>query len=130
LIKSEALSTGANDTLSCRLGESKSADRHLGAFQHTDIVSDLSDNNSGLSILVGHVFGKTVKANRGLIDLAHVKTLQYCGAKLGISSSGQKLVQLDQKTVVRVLGLDNLHGALMPRAASSGFQINTHFVVC
>jgi len=67
-----------------------------------------------------------VETNWGLVYLTHVQTLQDSRAKVGLSSSGQELVQLDQESVVRILGLYNLHRGLVPRAATAGLQVNTH----
>ena len=55
-----------------------------------------------------------------------MKALQHGSAEFRVCSSRQELVQLDQKAVVRVLGLDDLHGGLVANTATSGFQINTH----
>ena len=126
LVECQAFSSGSNNALSGTLCEAKGAYGHLGAFQHTDIIGNLCDNNSSLSFLLGHVLGKSVESHRGLVDLTHVKTLQDSRAELGVGSAGQELVKLDQESVVRVLGLNNLHGALVPRAATACLQIDTH----
>ena len=55
LIKCEAFSAVGDNALAGILGESKCADGHLWALDHADIISYLSDNNSNLSLLVGHV---------------------------------------------------------------------------
>jgi len=70
-----------------------------------------------------------MKANRGLVYFAHMKTLQDCGTELGVRSAIKELVQLNQEPVVGVLRLDLLHGAFVPRAASTCFQIDTHFLL-
>jgi hypothetical protein len=129
LVKSDALSSGSQDTLSSILGKSERTDRHLGAFKHTDIVSNLSNNNGSLAILLRHVLSKTVKTHRRLVNLTHVQTLQYGGAESGLRSASEELVQLDQELGVRILALELLHGALVPHAASAGFQIDTHDLI-
>ena len=126
LVKGETFSSGGNDTLAGVFGEGKGADGHLGAFHHTNIVRDLSDNDSDLTILVDHVLGKTVEANWWLVHLAHVKALHNGGTKFRIGTARQEFVKLDQKLVVRVLGLDDLGRDRVPCTASTGFQINTH----
>jgi hypothetical protein len=126
LVKSDALTTGSQDALSRILGKSKSTDRHLRAFNHTDIVSYLSDNHGSLAFLLAHVLRKTVKTHWGLVDLTHVQTLQDSCAESRVSSAREELVELDQKLGVRILTLELLHGALVPHAASAGFQIDTH----
>jgi hypothetical protein len=127
LIECQAFSTSGDNSLSGIFSETKSADRHFRALQHAHIVGYLSNENSGLSFLLRHILRKSVKTNRRLIDLTHVKALQDSCTELGLGSARQELVELDQETVVRILGLDNLHGALVPRAASTSFQIDTHF---
>jgi hypothetical protein len=129
LIKSDALSTGSNDTLSSILGKSKSADRHLRAFNHTDIVGDLSNNHGSLTILLTHVLRKTVETHRRLVDLTHVQTLQDGSTESRVRSASEELVELHQKLGVRVLTLELLHGALVPHAASASFQIDTHDLI-
>lgn len=109
LIESDALSTSGDDTLAGILGERKGADAHLGALHHTDIISDLSDDNGNLSVLVGHVLGKTVEANGWGVDLRHVQTLGDSGAESGVGTTSEELIKLDEKTVVGVLRLDHLH---------------------
>lgn len=67
-----------------------------------------------------------MKTHWGPVDLAHVQPLEHRLTELGVCPTSQELVQLDQQSVVRVLGLDDLHGALVPHTASTSFQINTH----
>lgn len=92
LVEGEALSTSCDDTLASILSEGKSADTHLGAFEHTDIIGDLTNNYSDLAVLVGHVLGKTMEANRRRVDLGHVQTLGNGGAELGVCSAGEEFV--------------------------------------
>jgi len=133
LVEGDALSSGGNDALAGVLGEGEGAHGHLGAFEHADIISDLSNNNGGLSLLLGHVLGKTVQAHWGGVDLGHVKALGDGGAELGVSSAGEELVKLDEKPGVRVLRLDGLHGRLVAGTAATCFKIDTHvelFISC
>lgn len=126
LIESDALSSGSNDALACILGEGEGADAHLGAFKHTNIISDLSDNDGNLAILVGHVLGKTVEPNWRRVDLGHVQTLGNGGAEFGVCSAREEFVQLDEETVVGVLRLDDFRRRLVATTASSGFKIDSH----
>lgn len=126
LIEGNALSTSGDDALASILGERKCADAHLGAFKHTDIIGDLSNNNGNLSILVGHVLGKTVKANGWGVDLGHVQTLSDGGAESGVGTTSEELVKLDEKTVVGVLRLDNFHRRLVAGTAASCLKIDSH----
>jgi len=126
LVECHTFTSSGNDALSGILCEAEGAYRHLRALQHPNVVGYFSHNNSCLSIFIGHVLGKSVKAHRWLVYLTHVKALQDGRTELGVGSARQKLVKLDQEPVVRILGLHNLHGALMPRAATASLQINTH----
>lgn len=126
LIKSDALSTGGDNTLACILSERKGAHTQLGAFEHANIIGDLSNDDGGLVGLLSHVFGDTVEADGGSIDARHVKTLGNGRAECGVSTAGKEFVQFDKKTVVGILGLDNLIRGLVTATTASGFKINSH----
>ena len=119
LVECQAFSSGGNNALSGILCEAKGAYGHFWAFQHADVVGYFSYNDGSLSFLLAHVLRKSMEANRWLVDLTHVKALQDSRTELGVGSAGQELVQLDQESVVRILGLHNLHGTLVPRAAAA-----------
>lgn len=68
-----------------------------------------------------------MQSNGWLVHLTHVKTLQDSRTEFGFRSSVQELIKFDEKTVVRVLCLHDLHGARVPRATAAGFQVDTHF---
>ena len=70
--------------------------------------------------------GETVEADGGLVHLGHVQPLDNSRAELGGGTTLEELVKLDQKTSVRVLGLDHLGRALVPDTASASLQIDTH----
>lgn len=126
LIKGEAFSSGSGNALASVFGEGKCADSHLWDFGHTNIIRYFSNKNCNLFLLVGHVLRQSVKSHWWLVGLTHVQTLKDGGAKLRFCSACQELVQFDQKTVVRIRGLDLLHGGAVPHAATSSFDINTH----
>lgn len=131
LIKGDALSSRGDDALAGILGEGKGAYAHLGAFEHTNIVGDLANDDGDLAVLVGHVLGETVEAERRGVDLRHVQTLGYGSTEFGVRSAGEEFVQLDEETVVGVLGLDDFHRRLVAATASSGFQVDSHvYLVC
>ena len=126
LVEGDALSTSSDNTLACILGEGESTNTQLRALKHTDIICDLSNDNSDLAILVGHVLGKTVKTDRRSVDLTHVQTLGDGGAESRVGTTSKELVKLDKKTVVGVLRLDNLHRRFVAGTAASCFKINSH----
>lgn len=109
LVESNALSSSGDNTLSGGLGERKSTYRQLWNLKHAHIIGNLSDDNGNLSVLVLHVLRKTVKSDRRFVDLGHMKTLYYGCAELRISTASKELVELDQQTIVRVGGLNDLH---------------------
>ena len=92
LIKGDALASGGDDALAGILGEGEGADAHLGAFEHTNIIGDLANDDGDLAVLVGHVLGETVEANGRGVDLGHVQTLGNGGAELGVRSAGEEFV--------------------------------------
>jgi len=126
LIKGNALSTSGDNALAGILGKRKCADAHLGALEHTNIISDLCNDDGDLSILVGHVLGKTVKANGGGVDLGHVQTLCNGGAESGVGTTSEELIKLDEKTVVGVLRLYNFHRRLVAGTAASCLKVDSH----
>jgi hypothetical protein len=92
LIEGKALSSSSNNTLASILREGKGAYTHLRAFEHANVVGDLSNNNSSLSVFVSHVLGETVKAEGRRVDLRHMQTLGNSSAELGVRSAGKEFV--------------------------------------
>ena len=126
LVESDALPACGENSLTGVGGEAEGADTQLGALHHADVVGDLANDDGDLAVLVRHVLRKTVKANGRGVDLGHVQALRDGGAKLGVGTASEELVQLDEETRVGVLRLDDLHRRLVARAAPSCFQIDTH----
>lgn len=109
LIEGDAFTPSSNNALACILSEGESADTHLGTFKHAHIVGDLSNHDSDLTLLLGHVLGKTVQAKRGCVHLGHMKTLSDSGAEFGVRTARKEFVELNKETCVRVLRLDDPH---------------------
>lgn len=55
-----------------------------------------------------------------------MQTLDYGGAESRVSTTFKELVELDQKTGVRVSRLDDLAGRFVAGTAASCFQVNSH----
>ena len=88
LIEGDALATGGRDALAGRFRKGQRADGQiLGAFQHSDVVRNFSNNDGGLAFFLGHVFGEAVQTHGGLIDLAHVQAFQDGAAEMGVCSA-------------------------------------------
>lgn len=126
LVECDALPSGGEDSLAGVGAEAEGADAQLGALHHADVVSYLANDDGDLSILVRHVLRKTVKADWRGVKLGHVQALSDGGAKLGVGTAREELVQLDEEARVGVLRLDDLHRRLVARAAPACFQIDTH----
>lgn len=92
LIQSDALTTSLDDSSSGSLGESQSSNGQLRDLQQALIISDGTNNNSGLAILAVHVSGKSGDGNRGVINSGHSQSLDNGSSELGLSTSGQETV--------------------------------------
>lgn len=90
LIQSDALTTSLDDSGSGSLGESQSSNGQLRDLQQALIISDGTNNNSGLAILAIHVSGKSGDGNRRVINSGHSQSLDNGGSELGLSTSGQE----------------------------------------
>lgn len=126
LVEGDALSTSGEDAFASGLGETEGADRHLGALEHADVVSDLGHNDGNLAVLVLHVLGEAGQTNWGSIGLGLMQPLENGGAELGVSTARKELIELDEKTGVGVLRLDHLGRGLVPDTASAGLKIDSH----
>ena len=126
LVEGEALAAAGEDAGAGGGGESKGADRHLGALHEADVIGDLADDDGDLAVLASHVLREAGKGDGGGVHLGHVKALEDGGTELAVRSAGEEGVELDEKTSVGVLRLDHLGRALVPDAASSGFKVNSH----
>ena len=126
LIQSDALSASGDNTLASILSEGDGTNAHLGAFKHTDIIGDLSNDNGSLIRLIRHVFGKTVESNGRCVGFGHVQTLGDGGAEFGVRSAGEEFVEFDQETRVGILCLDHLHGGFVAGTAAASFEVDSH----
>ena len=126
LIEGDALPSSGHDPLSSRFGEGKRADGKLWALQHTNVVGDLSDDDCGLVLLVGHVFGETCEADGWGVDLGHVEAFDDGGAEGRVCTACEEFVEFDEETGVGVGGFDYLGGGFVAGAATSCFQVNSH----
>lgn len=95
LVKGQNLTSSGQNTCLGAFGERQCADGHFRTFKHTNIVGDFSNDDSNLSVLVGHVFGKTVEANWWLVDFGHVEAFDDRGAECGSGTTFEEFVEFD-----------------------------------
>lgn len=72
----------------------KSTDGDFRNVEETDIVGDLTNDDSGLLGLSVHVSDQTTKGHGRAVDTGHIHSLQDNLVELGISTTGQETVQL------------------------------------
>ena len=97
LIEGENLTTSLQNASLSGLGEAKSSDRELGDFQKTRVVSDGTDNNNGLTLLLLGVADDAGDRDRGTVDAGHKETLKNDLVEVGISTTSQEAVKLERK---------------------------------
>lgn len=81
LVKGQSLASGCLDPGASGGGESQSSDGKFGDREETVVVSDGTNNNYGLIVVVGRVWVGTVlddagDRDRGPVDLGHEKTTE------------------------------------------------------
>ncbi len=94
LVKGDDLTAGLQDAGLGGLGDAQAGDRQLGDLEETVVVSDGSDNDSGLAILAGHVAGNTGDRHGGTVDARHKKTLQDDLVEGRVRAASEESVQL------------------------------------
>ena len=113
LVEGEALTTGLQDACASRVGETKSADGHLGDVEHASVVNNGGDDNCGLLGVPANV---TVDAREGH-DRAVVTALHETLADLNVegraSTTSKELVQTHKKSHVGICALSVLAHMLL-----------------
>jgi hypothetical protein len=94
LIEGKNLTTSLQDASSSSLGETKSSNGELGDFQKTGVVSDGTDNNDSLSLLCLGVANNAGDGDRGAVDARHKETLENNLVEVGVSTTSQEAVKL------------------------------------
>ena len=94
LIKGEDFTTSLQNASLSGLGEAKSSDRELGDFQKTRVVSDGTDNNNGLTLLLLGVADDAGDRDRGTVDAGHKETLKNDLVEVGVGTASKEAVQL------------------------------------
>lgn len=122
LIEGQAASSGLENSGTRSLGESQGADAHLRDIHKAHIVSDSSDDDGDLSLLTLKVSRNTRHGHGRAVVLAHVQTLKHDLVKLGVRTTREESVELDQEVQVHVLRLGR-GTSLGADTASSGNDI-------
>ncbi len=107
LVQGHDFSTGFEDSGSCPGGHMKSTQLNLGDVKDAEIISDCSNNDSGLALtsLGLHLTDKSGQRDRLTVGSAHKQTSEHHLVKLGIRSASEETVQLHQESEINILTL-------------------------
>jgi hypothetical protein len=94
LIEGKNLTTSLQDASSSTLGETESSNRELGDFQKTGVISNGTNDNNSLSLLLLGVANNAGERNRGAVDARHEKALKDSLVEVGVSTTSQEAVKL------------------------------------
>lgn len=99
MIESQTFSTGGFDSCSSSFGESEGGDRHLGAFEESNVVRDGSDGDDGVgggvgSVGLGDLSRESGEGKRGSVDSGHEESSENDLVEFRFRSSGQESVKL------------------------------------
>merc|ERR1712129_336781 len=94
LVKSHDFSTGLQNALTGLFCDVQSSNLQFGDFKDPQVIGDGTDDNSDLirTIFTLHFSDQSSDGNWGSVDL-------------GISSTSQETIQLDEKSQVDIIGL-------------------------
>jgi len=104
------------------LGEAQRADGDRRNLKHANVVCDGTNNNCNPVLLALEKLSNAGNGHRRAIILAHVQALEYNLVELGVSTTRQETVELNQEIQVHILGLRRLT-PLAPNTASSGNNV-------
>jgi len=94
LIKGDDLTAGLQDAGLGGLGDAQASKGELGDLEETVVIGNGTNDDSGLSILTGHVAGNTGNRHRGAVDARHKKTLQDDLVEGRVRAAGEEAVEL------------------------------------
>ena len=106
LVESKALSSGLENSGSGSLGELQGADSHLGDSEHSLVVEDFSGDGEDLGSLLLGVGDLSESGQRDGVSSGSglSESLVENADELGVGSSGQELIELEQQLMVFVGG--------------------------
>jgi len=113
LVEGEALTTGLQDACASRVGETKSADGHLGDIEHASIVNNSGDNNSGLLGVPANVAVDARERHDRAVGAALHETLANLNVEGRASATSKELVKTNKKSHVRICALSVLAHMLL-----------------
>ena len=94
LIEGDAFTTSLENTSTGSFSEVESTNLEGGDFDHADIVSNSTNNNSDLVFLTLHVSSESIQTHRRAVDSAHVETSKNNSGELSTSTSSNEAVKL------------------------------------
>jgi hypothetical protein len=97
LIEGEDFTASLQDASLGSLGETESSNGKLGNFQKTGVVSNGTNNNNGVSLLLLGVTNDAGDGNRGTVDARHKQTLKNDLVEVGVSTTSQEAVKLERR---------------------------------
>jgi hypothetical protein len=100
LIQGQDFTTSLQDTSLGSLGEVKSSNRELGEVKKTRVISDGTNNDNGLTLLV--VFNNAGDSDRRTVDTRHKETLQNDLVEVGIGTTSKETVELTKRIRVKL----------------------------
>ena len=113
LVEGEALTTGLEDACASRVGETQSADRHLGDIEHASVVNNSGDDDCSLLGVPTNVAGDARERHDRAVVTALHEALADLNVEGSASTTSKELVQTDKKSHVRICALSVLAHMLL-----------------
>jgi len=113
LVESKALTTGLKDASTSRVGEVKSADRHLGNVEQTSVIYDGGNNHGGLLGVLVDIAVHTRERHDGTVGAALHEALADLSVEGRVSATCKELVQTHKQSHVRICAVSVLAHMLL-----------------
>ena len=107
LIQGQDLTAGLQNALAGLLGDVQGSDRHFRDLEEPQVIGNSTDDDCGLAITTSllHVTSQSGDRDWGSVHLGHEETAKHNFVELGIGTTSQEAVQLDEESQVDILGL-------------------------
>ena len=122
LVEGHALATSLGDSGSSGLSESESSNGELGNLEHSLIIGNGGNDDDSSVLVLSKVLHKLGEGERWSVNSGGNKSSEDGLAELGVSSSGEELVELHEEVMVEVLAFGVL--LVLVHNSSSLYQIN------
>lgn len=101
LIESQAFTTSLNDAGAGRFSEAEGSNTKLREVvtSQADVISDGTDNDGNLALLVLHVADKTSETQRRTVHAGHHKALSNNSIESAVSATSKELVELKNENI-------------------------------